>query len=46
MQVDEPHEKQPGEPSVVPMRELLAACAAATVVSTPPPAPRPRAEAA
>ncbi|MER6752060.1 hypothetical protein ACH4CD_27755 [Streptomyces fungicidicus] len=33
---------QPPSLSGVPMRELLAACAAAAAVSTPPRAPEPR----
>lgn len=33
---------QPRSLSGVPMRDLLAACAAAAVVSTPPRAPEPR----
>ncbi|MET9774164.1 hypothetical protein ABZ023_07800 [Streptomyces sp. NPDC006367] len=32
---------QPPAPAPVPMRDLLAACAAAAVVSTPPRAPEP-----
>ncbi|MFJ8084888.1 hypothetical protein ACIQ6Y_30245 [Streptomyces sp. NPDC096205] len=43
MSATERDDKQPSEPSVISMRDLLAACAAATVVSTPPPAPQPEA---
>jgi hypothetical protein len=44
VQADERDEEQPTRPlTAVPMRELLAACAAATAISTPPPAPRPEA---
>ncbi|MEQ8142399.1 hypothetical protein [Streptomyces sp. OP7] len=35
---------RPQPVSGVPMRDLLAACAAAAAVSTPPPAPEPRQE--
>ncbi|CAL9533355.1 hypothetical protein SUDANB96_04106 [Streptomyces sp. enrichment culture] len=46
MHPTERDEKQPPALSVVPMRDLLAACAAAALVSTPPPVPQPGTQAA
>lgn len=43
MPVTERDATQPRPPSGVSMRDLLASCAAASAVSTPPRAPEPRA---